>query len=49
MLTGIYRLLEMQNVLICIENLYLIIDWLIVTLYMHCELLKSTYLFNINK
>ncbi len=28
MLTGVYRLLEMQNVLICIENLYLIIDLL---------------------
>ncbi len=36
-------------VLICIENLYLIIDWLIVALYTHCELLKSNYLFNINK
>ncbi len=30
-------------------NFYLIIDWLIVALYIHCELLKSTYLFNINK
>ncbi len=28
---------------------YFIIDWLIVALYIHCELLKSTYLFNINK
>ncbi len=32
-------------VLICIENFYLIIDWLIVALYIHCELLKSTNLF----
>ncbi len=36
-------------VLICIDNFYLIIDWLIVALYIHCELLKSTYLCNINK
>ncbi len=35
-------------VLICIENFYLIIDWLIVALFIHCELLKNTYLFNIN-
>ncbi len=35
-------------VLICIENFYLIIDWLIVALYIHYELLKNTYLFNIN-
>ncbi len=36
-------------VLICIENFYLIIDWLIVALYIHCEWLKITYVFNINK
>ncbi len=36
-------------VLICIENFNLLIDWLIVALYIHCELLKSTYLFHINK
>ncbi len=36
-------------VLICIKNLYLIIDWLIVALYIHCELLKSAYLFIMNK
>ncbi len=35
-------------VLICFENFYLIIDWLIVALYIHCELLKK-YLFNIIK
>ncbi len=38
-------------VVICIENFYLIIDWLIdwliVALYIHCKLFKSTYLFNI--